>query len=48
VTLAPAAAAPMGLAAVPGILLPLAAAALLGGSLAGSGSSGTAAPAATR
>ena len=41
------AAAPMGLGAAPLLLLPIGAAALLGGSLAGSGS-GSAAPAATR
>lgn len=39
--------APLGLAAVPGLILPLAAAALLGAGLPGSGSSGSA-PAATR
>lgn len=39
--------APLGLAAVPGLLLPLVGAALLGGSLAGGGG-GAAAPAATR
>jgi hypothetical protein len=43
-----AAALPMGLAAAPGLLLPLAASTLLGGALAGGGGSGTGAPAVTR
>jgi hypothetical protein len=42
------AAAPLPLAALPGVLLPLAAAALLGGGLPGSGGSSGSAPATTR